>query len=93
MGIRLALGARGDQILKLVMRNGLEVVVVSVIIGVSGSIAAGKFVQSRLYNVGAADPVTMMGVPIILATVALLACWWPARRASRVDPVVTLRSE
>lgn len=93
MGIRLALGARGDQILKLVMRNGLEVVVVSVLIGVAGSIAAGRFVQSQLYNVGAADPITMMGVPIILATVALLACWWPARRASRVDPVVTLRSE
>lgn len=93
MGIRLALGARGDQILKMVLRNGMEVVVVAVVIGVGGALAAGKFVQSRLYNVGATDPATMIGVPLVLAAVALLACWWPARRAARVDPAVTLRSE
>lgn len=93
MGIRLALGARGDQILKMVLRNGMEVVVVALVIGISGALAAGKFVQAQLYNVGAADPVTMFGVPTLLAVVALLACWWPARRAARVDPAVTLRSE
>lgn len=93
MGIRLALGARGDQILKMVLRNGMEVVVVALLIGIGGALAAGRFVQSRLYNVGATDPVTMIGVPLVLATVALLACWWPARRAARVDPAVTLRSE
>lgn len=93
MGIRLALGARGDQILKMVLRNGMEVVTVALLIGVGGALAAGRFVQSRLFNVGATDPATMIGVPILLASVALLACWWPARRAARVDPAVTLRSE
>ena len=93
MGIRLALGARGDQIVKMVLGNGMEVVIIAVIIGVGGALAAGRFVQSRLYNVGATDPATMIGVPLVLAGVALLACWWPARRAAQVDPAVTLRSE
>ena len=93
MGIRMALGARSEQVLRLVLQSGGEVVVVAVIIGMAGALAAGRYLQSQLYNVGAADPTTMIGVPIVLAIVALLACWLPARRAAKVDPAVTLRSE
>ncbi|MBC8085633.1 MAG: FtsX-like permease family protein, partial [Phycisphaerae bacterium] len=93
MGIRLALGARGNQVLSLIIRSGMEVIAVAVIIGIAGALAAGKLVQSQLFNVGARDPLTFIGVPFVLGTVALLACWWPARRAARVDPAVTLRGD
>ncbi|MEP6763507.1 MAG: ABC transporter permease [Gemmatimonadaceae bacterium] len=93
VGIRMALGARGDQVLRLILRSGTEVVVVAIIIGVAGALATGRYLQSQLYNVGASDPTTMVGVPLILAAVALIACWLPARRAARVDPAVTLRNE
>ncbi|MBC8088361.1 MAG: ABC transporter permease, partial [Phycisphaerae bacterium] len=93
MGIRMALGARTTQVLNLVLRSGLEVVLIALGIGVAGAMAAGKFVESRLYNIQPSDPATMIGVPLVLGAVALLACYLPARRAARVDPAVTLRSE
>ncbi|MEP6835480.1 MAG: FtsX-like permease family protein, partial [Gemmatimonas sp.] len=93
MGIRLALGARGNQVLSLIMRGGMEVVAVAVVLGIGGALAAGQLVQSQLFSVGARDPLTLIGVPLVLGTVALLACWWPARRAARVDPAVTLRGD
>jgi len=93
VGIRMALGARGSQAVLMVLRSGLEVVVVAVAVGVAGALAAGRYLESRLYNVGASDPVTMVTVPLILAMVAMLASWLPARRAARVDPAITLREE
>jgi ABC-type antimicrobial peptide transport system permease subunit len=93
VGIRMALGARGGQAVLMVLRSGLEVVMVAVVVGVAGALAAGRYLESRLYNVGASDPATMLTVPLILAAVALLASWLPARRAARVDPAITLREE
>ncbi|MEP6780349.1 MAG: ABC transporter permease, partial [Gemmatimonadaceae bacterium] len=93
VGIRMALGARSDQVLRLVLRSGGEVVAVATIVGVVGALVAGRYLQSQLYNVEATDPTTMIGVPVLLASVALVACWLPARRAARVDPAVTLRNE
>ncbi len=93
VGIRMALGARGGQAVLMVLRSGLEVVIVAVAVGVAGALAAGRYLESRLYNVGANDPATMMIVPLVLALVALLASWLPARRAARVDPAITLREE
>ena len=93
MGIRLALGARGNQVLNLIMRSGMEVVAVALVVGVAGSLAAGRLVQAQLFSVGARDPLTLIAVPLVLGTVALIACWWPARRAARVDPAVTLRGD
>ena len=77
----------------MVLRSGLEVVIVAVAVGVAGALAAGRYLESRLYNVGANDPLTMLTVPLILALVAMLASWLPARRAARVDPAITLREE
>lgn len=93
MGIRLALGASGGQVRQLVMRAGLETVGLGLTIGILGALGAGRFIRSSLYNVGGNDPLTMAGVPIVLAAVALFACWWPARRAAGVDPAITLRTE
>jgi ABC-type antimicrobial peptide transport system permease subunit len=69
------------------------VVAVAVAIGVAGALAAGRYLESRLYQVGGADPVTMVAVPIVLAAAALAACWLPARRLARVNPAATLRTE
>ena len=93
VGIRMALGARGVQAVQMVMRSGLEVVIVAVALGVAGALAAGRYLESRLYDVGASDPTTMVSVPLLLALVALVACWLPARRAARVDPASTLRND
>ena len=93
VGIRMALGARGSQAVQMVLRSGLEVVIVAVVVGVAGALAAGRYLESQLYNVGASDPATMFSVPLILALVALIACWLPARRAARVDPASTLRND
>jgi putative ABC transport system permease protein len=93
VGIRMALGARGSQAVQMVLRSGVEVVIVAVVVGVAGALAAGRYLESQLYNVGASDPATMFSVPLILALVALVACWLPARRAARVDPASTLRND
>jgi predicted permease len=93
VGIRMALGARGGQVLALVLWSGFEIVIVAVVIGIAGALAAGRYLESQLYNVGPADPATMIGVPVLLALVALVACWLPARRAARVDPAITLRDD
>jgi putative ABC transport system permease protein len=93
VGIRMALGARAGQVVRLVLRRGVAVVGVASVIGIAGALAAGRYLESRLYDVGGADPLTMIAVPIVLGAAALLACWVPARRAARVDPAVTLRTE
>jgi putative ABC transport system permease protein len=91
VGIRMALGARGVEVLRLMLRGGAEVIAVAVVIGVAGAVAAGRVLEAQLFNVGSADPATMIGVPLVLASVALLACWIPARRAAQVNPAITLR--
>ena len=93
VGIRMALGAEAGQVVRLILRRGLAVVAVATAIGVAGALAAGRYLESRLFEVGGADPATMLGVPLILATAALAACWVPARRAARVNPAITLRTE
>jgi len=80
-------------VLSLIMRSGVEVVLVAIVVGFGGALAAGKLVQAQLFNVGARDPLTLVGVPLVLGAVALLACWLPARRAARVDPAVALRGD
>ncbi len=93
VGIRMALGAEAGQVIRLMLRRGMVVVGVAIVLGVAGALAAGRYLESRLYSVGGADPATMIAVPIILGTAALAACWFPARRAARVSPAVTLRTE
>jgi len=93
MGIRMALGATGRDVTRLVLRGAARLVAVGLAIGFPLAIALSQLLRGALYGVSATDPVTLAGIPLVLATVALLASWMPARRATRVDPVTALRAD
>lgn len=93
IGIRMALGARASQIVKMVLWQGAAVVLVGIVIGVAGGFALARAAGSLIYGVSATDPVTFIGVPVILLAVGLLATAIPARRAAMVDPNRTLRAK
>ena len=93
IGIRIALGAREREVARLVVRQGLALALAGIAIGLVGNLALHGLVKSLLFGVSATDPLTLFAVSTLLAVIALVACWLPARRAARVDPVVALRSE
>jgi putative ABC transport system permease protein len=93
LGIRLALGAQRADVFRLVLSQGMLLVVAGLIIGLLGAIGAGRGLQSLLYGVGGLDAPALSFALFALAMVALIACWLPARRATRVDPMVALRAE
>jgi putative ABC transport system permease protein len=93
IGVRLALGATPAEMQRLVLRQGMSPALAGVVIGAVGAAAATRWIRGMLYGVAPSDPATFAAVPLFLTAVALLACWIPARRATRVDPAVALRSE
>jgi putative ABC transport system permease protein len=93
IGIRMALGAQGSDVLGMVIRMGLKLVAIGVGAGLIVSIALGRILATQLWGVSAYDPWTLICVPIMLMIIGFLACWFPARRAARVDPLVALRYE
>ena len=93
IGIRMALGAQRENILGLVLTHGLKLVLIGLTIGVALSVAASRVVGNLLVNTGALDPVAYAVATSLLVAVAALACYIPARRATRVDPLVALRHE
>ena len=93
IGIRLALGAQRNDVLRLIVGQGLKLVVAGVVIGIVGALALSKLLARFLYGVVPSDPATFVVVPALLIVVALVACWVPARRAMNVDPIVALRYE
>jgi putative ABC transport system permease protein len=93
MGLRMALGARPDDVVRLVLGEGIKLAIVGTVIGLFGAWATSRLLAGLLFGVGATDPITFVAVPLTLVGVTLLASWLPARRAARVDPMVALRSE
>jgi len=93
IGIRMALGAQVGQVLRMILSQGAVLVGIGLALGVAGALALQKVLASLLFGVAPTDPLTFGLVILILALVAFLACWWPARRAARVSPLVALRYE
>jgi putative ABC transport system permease protein len=93
IGIRMALGAQSSDVLRLVVGQGIKLVLIGLVLGVAGALAVTRVIESLLFSVGTKDPITFVAVAGLLSCVALLACYLPARRATKVDPLVALRYE
>ena len=93
IGIRMALGAGKRDVVNMVIRQGLKRVLIGVPLGIAGALALTRFLAGMLYRVKPSDPATLVAVSLLLTAIALLACYVPARRAMRVDPIVALRHE
>jgi len=93
IGVRVALGAATGDVLRVILGRGLRTIFIGVAAGITGALALTRTVKSLLFGVTATDPLTFGGVTALLVGAALLACYIPARRATKVDPMVALRSE
>jgi putative ABC transport system permease protein len=93
IGVRLALGARQRDVLKLIVGQGMSLAIVGLTIGLILAFAAARLLSGFLYGVSSSDPLTFVGVALLLFAVAALACFIPARRATKVDPLLALRYE
>jgi len=93
VGVRVALGASRGNVLLLIMRQGMSLALIGLVIGLVVGFAAAQLLVKVLFGVSPGDPLTFAGVTILLALVAALACYVPARRATKVDPIVALRYE
>jgi ABC-type antimicrobial peptide transport system permease subunit len=93
IGVRMALGALYGNVLVLVLRQGLTMAGIGIAIGIAGAFGAARLLSSLLYGITPTDPLTFVIAPAVLLAVAAVACWIPARRAARIDPMLALRQD
>ena len=93
IGVRLALGAQRRDVLRLILGQGTKLTLSGIIIGLAAAWTTTRLLVKLLYGISATDPLTFAAIPLLLITVALLACWLPARRATKIDPIIALRCE
>jgi predicted permease len=93
IGLRMALGARGGDVMRMVVRQGMWLALIGLLIGLAGALVLTRLMSSVLYGVSATDVVTFAGVTLLLGSVVLIACYLPARRAAKVDPIIAIRCE
>jgi ABC-type antimicrobial peptide transport system permease subunit len=86
----MALGAQARDVLKLIVRQGMSLTVIGIAVGLAGAFALTRLLASLLFGVGATDPMTFLWIPLLLAAVSFFACYLPARRAARLDPIKAL---
>jgi putative ABC transport system permease protein len=93
IGLRMALGAQARDVMKMVIRQGMTLAAIGVAAGLIASYALTRLMKTLLFGVSATDPLTFTAIALSLGLIALLACWIPARRAAKVDPLIALRCE
>src|SRR5262249_60082112 len=93
IGLRMALGAGGGDVMRLVVRQGMWLALIGLAIGLAGALVLTRLMSSVLYGVGATDVATFAGVTLLLGSVVLIACYIPARRAAKIDPMIAIRCE
>ena len=92
IGIRMSLGADSGRVQRMILREGGVLVLLGLVLGGVGAVSAARVIQGLLFGVEPHDPVTFLGVGILMAAIGIVACWIPALRAARIDPVITMRA-
>jgi ABC-type antimicrobial peptide transport system permease subunit len=92
IGLRMAIGARPSDVVRMILGGGLKLTLIGVVIGLAGAVALARYVETLLFEVAPSDPVSYAATSLLLIAVAAIACYVPARRAMRVDPLVALQA-
>jgi putative ABC transport system permease protein len=93
IGLRMALGAPPAAVMRMVLAHGRRLTLIGIVIGIAGALAVSRLMRQSLFEVDAADPIVYLALSVLLLLVAEAASWFPARRATRIDPVIALRTE